>query len=46
MSSKHGEGVFIGWETKFKKLGFFGFFGAIMVKTSSFLVQMIEFVFK
>jgi hypothetical protein len=43
-----GAGVFIEWwGTKFDFLGFFSkFFGAIMVKTASFSVQMVEFVFK
>jgi hypothetical protein len=40
-------GVFIGWGMKFEKNWiFFEFFGPITVKTTSFLVQTIEFVFK
>jgi hypothetical protein len=40
-------GVFIGWGTKFEILRiFFKFFGALTVKTASFLVQTVEFIFK
>jgi hypothetical protein len=36
-------GVFIGWG---RNLIFFKFLGALTIKTASFLVQTVEFVFK
>jgi hypothetical protein len=37
-------GVFIEWwETKFENFRFFGFFGALTIKTASFSVQMVKF---
>jgi hypothetical protein len=38
--------IFIGWGMKFGFLGFFRVFGALTIKTASFSIQMVKFIFK